>query len=170
MSADAAVGDPVAGKEPAELQREIAALQPEAVPPPEAARLPERRGVPRFRLQLAVTTLRHTGHGAAPRPALRGRTIDISMNGASVLLDENLNELGQATVFLSIPPEHLGENIKIITAFANLANSVYSSHHGGFRIGMAFSGFEGNGKAQLQAYIDGHCIQGGRDFRALRES
>lgn len=170
MSADAAAGDPVASKEPAELQQETAQLQPEAVPPAEAARLPERREVPRFRLRFAVTIVRHTGHGAAPRPALRGRTVDVSIKGASVLLDENLHEPGQATVFLSIPPEHLGENIKIITAIANLSNSVYSPRDGAFRIGLAFSGFEGNGKAQLQAYIDGHCFQFGRDFQALRES
>ncbi len=170
MSADAAVTGPVAGKEAAEVQLETAALQPEAVPPPQAARLPERREVPRFRLQLAVTILRHTGHGAAPRPALRGRTIDVSMKGASVLLDENLHELGQATVLLHIPPEHRGEGMTIVTAIANLSNSVYSSRHGGFRIGLAFSGFEGNGKAQLQTYIDGHCFQSGLAFQALRES
>ena len=166
MSADAA-GD---GKEAAELQQETAALQPEAVPSPQAARLPERREVPRFRLQFAVTILRHTGHGAAPRPALRGRTIDVSIKGASVLLNENLHELGQAAVLLNLPPEHPGEGMKIVTAIANLLNSVYSSLHGGFRIGMVFSRFEGNGKAQLQAYIDGHCFQSGLDFQALRKS
>ena len=152
MSADAAV----AGKDGAELQQETAALQPEAVSPLEAARLPERREVPRFRLQVEVTILRHTKHGAAPRPALRGRTIEVSMKGASILLDENLHELGQAAVLLYIPPVHRGAGMKIITAIANLSNSVYSPRHGAFRIGLAFSGFEGNGKAQLQAYIDDH--------------
>ena len=166
MSADAAV----AGKDGAELQQETAALQPDAVAPREAARLPERREVPRFPLQLNVTILRHAGHGVAPRPALRGRTIEASMKGASVLLDENLHELGQAAVLLHIPPEQPGQAMKIITAIANLSNSVYSSRHGAFRIGLAFSGFEGDGKAQLQAYMDDHCFLGGRDLPALRES
>ena len=113
----------------------------------------EKRQVERFPLQLRVAVVYHQHEDAATRPTYHGRTSDISMQGLSVLVEQNVFFDGEVTVLLALPPVHPGIPQKIIEATAKMMYTVLSSEHDSFRIGLVFRCFKYNGRQQLHAAL-----------------
>lgn len=118
----------------------------------------EQREELRLPLQLKVAIVYHEHEDAATRPTFHGRTNDISIQGLSILVAENVFHDGFVTVLLAIPPEHIGGYQRIIEAKAKMAYTVFSSEHDTFRIGLNFSNFKRNGKSLLSDFIEARRI------------
>lgn len=114
----------------------------------------ERREAPRLPLQLKVAIVYHEHEDAATRPTFHGRTNDISMEGLSVLVGDNVFNDGEVTVLLAIPREHVDGSQKIVEATAKMVYTVFSSDHDTFRIGLNFLEFKKAGKRLLQAFLN----------------
>lgn len=110
----------------------------------------EQRAEPRFPLHLKVAIVYHQHKDASTRPTYHGKSLDISMNGLSVLVDCNINTDAEVTVLMALPPTHEATPQKIVEATAQMAYTVLSSQHDAFRIGLTFRKFQRNGAAQLR--------------------
>lgn len=78
-----------------------------------------------------------------------GRTNDLSMWGASVLVDHNIFVMSDVVLLLAIPPLNTGQKETIVEIQCRMVYTVLDSEHGQFRIGIRFQGFKGDGKRIL---------------------
>ena len=113
----------------------------------------DKRRAERYPLQLRVAVVYHQHEDAATRPTYHGRTLDISVDGLSVLVEHNVFHEGEVTVLLALPPVHPGIPQKIIESTAKMVYTVLSSEHDTFRIGLVFRKFKRNGRQQLRTAI-----------------
>lgn len=113
----------------------------------------EKRQSTRYPLHLRVAVVYHQHEDLATRPSYHGRTSDISLDGLSVLVEQNVFHEGEVTVLLALPPVHPGIPQKIIEATAKMVYTVLSSEHDAFRIGLVFRHFKRNGRQLLTSAI-----------------
>ena len=113
----------------------------------------EKRRSSRYPLQLRVAVVYHQHQDAATRPTYHGRTCDISLQGLSILVEQNVFHEGEVTVLIALPPVHPGIPQKIIEATAKMLYTVLSAEHDTFRIGLVFRHFKRNGRHLLRAAI-----------------
>lgn len=113
----------------------------------------EKRRAARYPLHLRVAVVYHQHEDVATRPTYHGRTSDISMEGLSVLVDQNIFHAGEVSVLLALPPVHPGIPQKIVEATAKMIYTVLSSEHDSFRIGLMFRQFKRNGRQLLNAAL-----------------
>ncbi len=78
-----------------------------------------------------------------------GRTHDLSLNGASILIERNVSFTTEVVILLSIPPMHLGQKKTIIEIECSTKYTLLDSVHGQFRLEMKFVHFKGDGKKIL---------------------
>lgn len=113
----------------------------------------EHRQHTRYRLRWDIALV----HGAPTRPhTLRGRTNDLSLGGASVLIPDNPQLSGQLSVLLVPPPLQVGQAPRVIEAEARLVYSILSANACCFRIGLQFIRFKGDGQVLLEQRLTHH--------------
>ena len=78
-----------------------------------------------------------------------GRTHDLSLSGASILVERNLFFTSDIVVLLAVPPAHHGQRETILEIQCKIMHTVLDSDHGLFRMGMKFVQFKGEGKRIL---------------------
>lgn len=78
-----------------------------------------------------------------------GRTHDLSLGGASILIERNVYFTEQIVILLAVPPMHQGQKEIILEIESTLLHTVLDSVHGMFRLGMKFVHFKGDGKRIL---------------------
>jgi|GEM_PF-2451380 len=86
-----------------------------------------------------------------------GRTHDLSMGGTCVYTDYNFFIGSPVKVLLAPPPHVPGEPPKVIEISARMVYTVLSINNLGFRIGLKFLRFKGNGRKLLQRTLAKHA-------------
>ena len=114
----------------------------------------ELRKTQRFPLRLQAAVIYHRHLDIETRPTFHGRTCDVSICGASVVIDRNVFHDDDVTVLLGVPAEQPGEGKRIIEVTAKMIYTVFSPAHDAFRIGMHFQEFKNKGKTLLQEILE----------------
>lgn len=78
-----------------------------------------------------------------------GRTHDLSLSGASILIEHNVFFTSEIIVLLAVPPMHQGQKETILEIQCSVMHTVLDSAQSQFRLGMRFIHFKGNGKQIL---------------------
>ena len=78
-----------------------------------------------------------------------GKTHDLSVTGASILVDQNIFIASEVVILLAIPPLHAGQKETIIEIQCSMAYTVLDNEQSQFRIGISFVHFKGEGKRIL---------------------
>lgn len=87
--------------------------------------------------------------------SFRGRAFDIGMGGFSLHSDYSLPVSDRVTVLISVPPPAPGLRPRIIEVKSRVVYTVLSSEFDGFRTGVYFSEFKGDGEAALKNNLAG---------------
>ena len=87
-----------------------------------------------------------------------GHTNDLSMWGASILVDHNIFVMSDVVLLLAIPPQHAGQKETIVEIQCRMVYTVLDSEHGRFRIGIRFRHFKGEGKRTLSNVLAKRAI------------
>lgn len=87
-----------------------------------------------------------------------GRTHDLSMWGASILVERNIFVMSEVVILLAIPPLHMGQKETIIEIQCSMVYTVLDSEESQFRIGMRFLNFKGEGKRILSDILSKRLI------------
>ncbi|MDD5176665.1 MAG: PilZ domain-containing protein [Sterolibacterium sp.] len=91
------------------------------------------------------------GHGKPE--TIQCRTNDISISGVSVICHRNISAPHAVTVYLLIDPGNENHPQVIVEAQGSIMNNVLSGQQGGFRLGIQFTKFAGDGKQVLLKYL-----------------
>ena len=78
-----------------------------------------------------------------------GRTHDLSLSGASVLIESNVFFTSEIVLLLAVPPMQQGHKETILEIQCSVMHTVLDSEHSQFRLGMKFMQFKGDGKQIL---------------------
>lgn len=113
----------------------------------------DRRENPRGRVQLNLALIYPQYSDKSPRPMFQGRTSDVSLSGASIVVDYNIYQEGEVMVVLALPPAFAGAPRKVATSTAVMTHAIFSSKLDAFKIGLSFRKFRGNGKLLLAAAL-----------------
>ncbi len=89
-----------------------------------------------------------------------GRTHDLSISGASILLPRDVHAMAVVPVMLAPPPLFTGQEAELIEAEARLVYSFLSPAHDSFRVGLSFLRFRGQGLEQLSKRLANHMPGG----------
>jgi c-di-GMP-binding flagellar brake protein YcgR len=87
-----------------------------------------------------------------------GRTYDLSVSGASILVDRNIFMMSEVVMLLAIPPGHPGMKETIVEIQCRMAYTVLDSEESRFRIGIRFVSFKGEGKRTLSDILSRRVI------------
>lgn len=87
-----------------------------------------------------------------------GRTHDLSVTGASILVDRNIFMMSEVVMLLAIPPSHPGHKETIIEIQCRMAYTVLDSEQSRFRIGIRFLSFKNSGKKMLADILSKRVI------------
>jgi c-di-GMP-binding flagellar brake protein YcgR len=87
-----------------------------------------------------------------------GKTHDLSMWGASILVEKNIFMMSEVVMLLAIPPLHMGQKETIVEIQCRMAYTVLDSEEGQFRIGIHFVSFKGDGKRILSDVLSKRVI------------
>jgi len=114
----------------------------------------------RSRLKGTIDNRKHYRHPIHWRIALihkkndknetfHGVTHNLSVSGASILVDRNIFVKAEVVILLAIPPLHVGQRETILEIQSTMAYTVLDSEESRFRIGLHFLHFKGEGKRIL---------------------
>lgn len=87
------------------------------------------------------------------------RTHDVSITGVSVICHRNISAPRPVTVYLLIDPGDEHRPQSIVEVQGSIVNNVLSGQQGGFRLGIQFGKFAGDGKQLLQKYLPRELVQ-----------
>ncbi len=87
-----------------------------------------------------------------------GRTLDLSVRGAQILVEHNIFMMSDVVLLLAIPPLHTGQKETIIEIDCRMAHTILSSKPSLFRIGLHFLYFKGEGKRILSDVLSKRLI------------
>lgn len=87
-----------------------------------------------------------------------GRTHDLSMWGASILVDHNIFVMSDVVLLLAIPAMNTGQKETIVEIQCRMVYTVLDSEHGRFRIGIRFKSFKDDGKRVLTDVLSKRAI------------
>jgi len=87
-----------------------------------------------------------------------GRTHDLSVWGASILVDHNIFVMSEVVMLLAIPPLHPGLKETIVEIQCRMAYTILDSEQSRFRIGIRFLRFKGEGKRILSDILSKRVI------------
>ena len=82
-----------------------------------------------------------------------GHTHDLSIGGASILVDHNIFVMSNVVLLLAIPPRHTGQKETIVEIQCRMVYTVLDSERGRFRIGIRFLSFKEDGKRVLNGIL-----------------
>lgn len=119
----------------------------------------DRREGRRVPLKMDVSVVYPQHKGVITHPTYYGVTSDISIQGASIVVDHNISTNEDVTILIGLVPEHSGGPRKIIEVVARMVYTVYSPQHYAFRVGVKFKEFKRNGQALLAANIERRMIK-----------
>ena len=132
---------------PAISPRRITTMNPKIIDPLD---LIEKRRSPRYRAHWRVAIVCEND---TTREIFHGRSHDISLTGISVYSDHNIFVESPVTILLAIPPLEKGQPKKIIEIRSKMLYTILASNNRGFRIGLKFVRFKGDGKKMLSENI-----------------
>ena len=100
---------------------------------------------------------------------LHGVTHNLSVSGASILVDRNLFLSAEVIILLAIPPLHVGQKETLLEIESSMAYTVLDSEESRFRIGLHFLHFKGEGKRILSDILSKRVLpgSGAADFVAV---
>lgn len=81
---------------------------------------------------------------------LYGETVDVSIGGVSVLLEQNLAHGTQVSLFLQIPAQRVGVKAVVIEARGKVLYTAFSADHDRWRLGVQFLDFAGDPRKILE--------------------
>lgn len=81
------------------------------------------------------------------------RTNDISLDGVSVICHRNIQPPHPVTVHLLVEQGGSGRPQLVVEVRGSIVNNVLSGQQGGFRLGIQFAKFAGEGKQLLQKHL-----------------
>ena len=81
------------------------------------------------------------------------KTNDISANGVSVICHRNVAVRQALTVYLLVDPGGPSHPQVIVEARGQIMNNVLSGQQGGFRLGIQFTKFVGDGQKVLRSHL-----------------
>ena len=87
-----------------------------------------------------------------------GRTHDLSVSGASILVDHNFFSMSEVLVLIAIPPLHAGQKETIVEIQCSMVYTVLDSKQSRFRIGLHFLHFKGEGKRILSDILSKRAL------------
>ncbi|GAB7127323.1 hypothetical protein JCM19000A_18300 [Silvimonas sp. JCM 19000] len=87
--------------------------------------------------------------------SFRGRAFDIGMGGFSLHSDYSLPVSDRVTVLISVPAAAAGMRARIVEVKSRVVYTVLSSEFDGFRTGVYFTEFKGDGEALLKHTLAG---------------
>ena len=87
-----------------------------------------------------------------------GKTHDLSVTGASILVDKNIFVMSEVVILLAIPPLHAGQKETIVEVQCSMAYTVLDSEQSRFRIGLRFLHFKGEGKRILSDILSKRAL------------
>lgn len=93
-------------------------------------------------------------NNAGKEEIFHGRTYDISTSGVAVCSDHNIFTDSPVTIVLAVPALHPGEKQKVIEISSKMVYTVHASNGRGFRIGLRFLRFKGDGKKVLAHHLE----------------
>ncbi len=83
-----------------------------------------------------------------------GNSLEVSVEGMSIISDHNIYTEDDVTVLLAIPPLHPGKKEKILEVQSSMIYTVLCSSGKGFRIGVKFLHFKRGGQKYLREYLE----------------
>lgn len=99
-----------------------------------------------------------------------GRTLNLSLGGAHVVVEHNFAVGEKVACRLSVQPWHGNSSMFDIDMSAAVLHSNYSAKSGGFDVGLQFTTFSGNGRERfvqvVQALQKGVSVAGARIVRS----
>ena len=101
----------------------------------------EKRVHRRFPLHWRAA-LRHNEQAAV----VYGETADVSLGGASVLVEQNFPHGTSIFLYLQRPPKRHGDTPTVIESLAKVQYSAFSAAHDRWRLGIQFLNFVGESK------------------------
>ncbi len=96
----------------------------------------EHRSVPRFYVRWRVLAM------IDAKSQHQGFIKDISMKGAAVFLDRNLQSVELIKLHIHVPPSHTEKTPRVITVYGKVVYTVYDNHERLFRAGVCFLKFD----------------------------
>jgi hypothetical protein len=87
-----------------------------------------------------------------------GRTHNLSVWGANILVDHNIFMMSEVVMLLAIPPLHPGQKETIIEIQCRMVYTVLASVQSQFRIGISFLYFKEDGKRILSDILSKRVI------------
>ncbi len=87
---------------------------------------------------------------------VQGRTQDLSLQDANILIDQSISTDKTVKMYLGIPPLRATESETIIAIHCRIIGNVFESSHQQFRIGLRFLKFEENGRELLTTGLEEH--------------
>jgi hypothetical protein len=87
-----------------------------------------------------------------------GVTHNLSVSGASILVDHNIFVTTEVLILLAIPPLHVGQKETILEIESSMAYTVLDAENNRFRIGLHFLHFKGEGKRILSDILSKRAI------------
>jgi hypothetical protein len=94
------------------------------------------------------------------------RTLDVSVAGLSVICHFNISPPNPVTVYLLVEPAHGSHEAVVVEAQGRVSNNVLSGQQGGFRLGIEFTKFAGDGKQVLIKHLPSEGAQSPRAVAA----
>jgi hypothetical protein len=113
----------------------------------------EKRGAVRLPLRFMATLTVPGLPGADGSPVYLCQTCDISVDGASVAFPLNLTSQNEMTLVILLPSQQPGGAEQRIQVTVKRVYTVYSAAVDGFRVGLAFKQFVGDGKKLLRSRL-----------------
>ena len=92
-----------------------------------------------------------------------GRTYDLSVNGASILIHHNIFR-PEVVMLLAVPPLHAGQKETLIEIHCHMVYTVLDSEQSQFRIGLHFLSFKGDGKNILTEILSKRVVPSQSDL------
>jgi len=123
----------------------------------------------RKRLKGSIDHRKHYRHPIHWRIALIHKNIDknetyhgvthnLSVSGASILVDRNIFVTAEVVILLAIPPLHVGQKETILEIQSSMAYTVLDAEENRFRIGLHFLHFKGEGKRILNDILSKRAL------------
>ncbi|HEX5337989.1 MAG TPA: hypothetical protein VFW53_06100 [Gallionella sp.] len=94
------------------------------------------------------------------RERFYGKTDDMTMHGVSLYSEHNIFVESPVTVLISVPASQPGGRQAIVEIRCKMTYTYLCSKGGGFRTGLHFLRFKGDGKKTLKAALDARVPAG----------
>ncbi len=118
----------------------------------------KRRALPRYLVHWKIAVV--FDHAIQGRERFYGKTDDMSLSGVSLYSEHNIFVESPVTVLISIPSSQPGTRQSLVEIRCKMVYTYLCSKGGGFRTGLHFLRFKGEGKKILRAALDARVPAG----------